>query len=59
MKNCNFCANEYDEVNLQIPTPIPDKMCAECGTILSDEEIANLIPETSPVSMEQIQQFIP
>jgi hypothetical protein len=42
MKNCNECNSEYDESNINIPIPIPDKMCSVCGTILTDEQIEEL-----------------
>ena len=44
MKNCNECNSEYDELNVNIPNPIPDKMCAICGTVLTDEQIERLKP---------------
>jgi hypothetical protein len=42
MKNCNECNSEYDESNVNIPNPIPDKMCFVCGTILNDLQIEEL-----------------
>lgn len=42
MKNCKECKSEYDELNVSIPNPIPDKMCAVCGTVLTDEQIQEL-----------------
>jgi rRNA maturation endonuclease Nob1 len=42
MKKCNECNSEYDESNVNIPQPIPDKMCAVCGTILTNEQINEL-----------------
>ena len=43
MKKCIECNSEYDESSVNIPTTLPDKMCAICGTILTDEQIQELI----------------
>ncbi len=43
MKNCEHCNNEYDEINVDIPNPLPDRMCAVCGTELTEEEILDLL----------------
>ena len=49
MRNCENCKNEYDETNVTIPNPLPDRMCAMCGTQLTEEEVQALIAEfTSP-----------
>lgn len=45
MKTCEQCHKEYDETNVNIPTPIPDGMCAYCGTQLTEEEIQILREE--------------
>ena len=59
MKKCNTCGHDHDE-SVVIPSPIPDKMCAECGTVLTDEEIKNLAPPAPPqLAPEQTQQFVP
>jgi rRNA maturation endonuclease Nob1 len=42
MKKCNECKNEYDELNVNIVNPIPDGMCATCGTILTESQIKEL-----------------
>jgi hypothetical protein len=42
MKTCSDCNSEYEEEGLVIPNPIPDKMCAVCGTVLTDEKIIEL-----------------
>jgi rRNA maturation endonuclease Nob1 len=42
MKTCTECNSQYDESNVVIPTPIPDGMCAVCGTQLTDEQIEEL-----------------
>lgn len=44
-QNCTQCGHSYDPDSTVVPSPIPDKMCSECGTVLTDEEIANLTPE--------------
>jgi hypothetical protein len=43
IQTCKECSHEYDNETVVIPTPIPDKMCFNCGTILTDEEINALI----------------
>lgn len=40
---CTECLHEYDDEAVNIPSPIEDKMCFKCGTVLSDEEIALLV----------------
>ena len=45
MKNCENCKNEYDETNVNIINPLPDRMCAVCGTQLTEEEVQTLITE--------------
>jgi rRNA maturation endonuclease Nob1 len=42
MKTCTECNSEYNELTIEIPQPIPDKMCAVCGTVLTDEQIEAL-----------------
>lgn len=42
MKTCNSCGSNYDPSNVNIPNPIPDSMCSECGTVLSQEKIDEL-----------------
>ena len=44
---CEFCHKEYDENNVNIPIPLPDGICAHCGTQLTEEEIQALIAEFS------------
>ena len=43
MKTCSQCKSEYNELEVNIPNPILDKMCVECGTLLTDEKIQTLI----------------
>jgi hypothetical protein len=45
MTTCEQCKNEYDETNVNIPNPLPDYMCAFCGTQLTEQEIQALIAE--------------
>jgi hypothetical protein len=45
MNTCEHCNKDYDETNVIIPSPIPDFMCAHCGTQLTEEEIAELIKQ--------------
>lgn len=42
-QSCEQCGNTYDPDVVSIPSPIPDKMCSECGTVLTDEQIETLI----------------
>jgi hypothetical protein len=39
---CLECNHSYNLESVQIPKPIPDNMCSNCGTILLEEEIAAL-----------------
>jgi hypothetical protein len=38
MENCKDCNTEYNPDDVTIPLPIPDYMCAICGTQLTQEE---------------------
>lgn len=42
MKVCTQCKSEFDESKVEIPQVLPDRMCAECGTILTEDQIAEL-----------------
>lgn len=42
MKICIECNSEYDELKVSLPQPLPDKMCAVCGTILTEKKIEEL-----------------
>jgi hypothetical protein len=44
---CEYCNKEYNPETVNIPTPIPDGMCAYCGTQLTEEEIQTLITTNS------------
>lgn len=53
MTTCSACNSEYNEEELNIPNPIPDKMCAVCGTVLTNEKIQNIknLLNAEPVAM--------
>jgi hypothetical protein len=42
MKSCIECNSQFDESKVEIPNPVPDKMCAICGTVLNDSQIEEL-----------------
>jgi len=42
MANCTECNKEYNTEEVNIPNPIPDLMCAVCGSTLTEQEIQNL-----------------
>ena len=52
MKNCQDCNTQYDPTKVNVPSPIPDFMCAICATVLTPEEIANLKPPYAPTQTE-------
>lgn len=41
-KQCNQCGSTYDDTTV-ITSPIPDNMCAECGTTLTEEKVQQII----------------
>jgi len=41
-QTCPDCGSTYDPDSVNLPSTIPDKMCAKCGTTLTDAEIAAL-----------------
>lgn len=43
MKTCESCGSYFDPENVNIPVPIPDYMCAECGTQLTEEQVEQII----------------
>jgi rRNA maturation endonuclease Nob1 len=43
MTTCEHCNKQYDETNVHLPNPIPDGMCHNCGTQLTEEEVAALV----------------
>lgn len=42
MQTCQDCNSEYDENNVNVSYPLEDRMCAICGTILTEEQITEL-----------------
>jgi aspartate carbamoyltransferase regulatory subunit len=42
---CEYCHKDYNPETISIPNPLPDGMCAYCGTQLTEEEVAALIAE--------------
>ena len=46
-QTCNECGSTYDPENVTIPEPLPDLMCATCGTQLTQEQVEAL--EQPPV----------
>jgi hypothetical protein len=47
MENCKACGSQYDPAQVQIPSPLPDRVCGQCGTELSTEKINELLPTIS------------
>ena len=45
MTTCEHCHKQYDETNVNIPIPLPNNMCAFCGTQLTEQEVQILITE--------------
>jgi rRNA maturation endonuclease Nob1 len=54
MKYCENCKKNYDETNVNIPSPLPDGICAYCGSELSVEEIQALIEEFNASQQNEI-----
>lgn len=44
-KTCSQCSTVYDTENVNIPSPLPDGTCFECGTQLTQEKIDSLLPD--------------
>ena len=42
IKTCTQCGNTYDDTTT-ISYPLAEKQCCECGTILTDARIAEII----------------
>ena len=47
METCKACGSQYDSSQVQIPSPLLDRVCGQCGTELSIEKISELLPLTS------------
>jgi hypothetical protein len=43
MQTCEHCNSNYDETKVNVPKPIPDGMCAFCGTQLTPDQIKVLV----------------
>jgi hypothetical protein len=43
METCKACGSQYDSANVQIPSPIPDGVCGQCGTELSQERLDQIL----------------
>jgi hypothetical protein len=54
MKYCENCKKNYDETNVNIPSPLPDRICAHCGNELTEEEIQALIEELNASQQNEI-----
>lgn len=49
METCSECKSVYNKDTVNIPRPLPDYMCAKCGTQLTKEYIQTLIPNSKTV----------
>ena len=47
-ETCTECGSTYDPDTVNVPTPVPDLMCAECGTQLTQEQVDNLPDPYAP-----------
>ena len=43
IQTCEHCFEEYDTETVSIPTPIPDHMCAFCGTQHTEDKVKELV----------------
>lgn len=50
MENCKECGSSHDPATVNIPQPVPDGMCAECGTQLTPDQVAKLAEQQIPVA---------
>jgi hypothetical protein len=48
MDICKDCGSEYDSTSVEIPLPLPDGICAVCGTELSAEKISEIVATIRP-----------
>lgn len=46
---CEHCHKDYNLETVNIPSPLPDRMCAYCGTELTEEEVQILIAEFNAI----------
>ena len=42
MENCKDCNTQYDSTMVNVPKPIPDYMCATCGTQLTETQTTKI-----------------
>jgi transcription elongation factor Elf1 len=42
METCSHCNSQHESTLVEIPKPLPDGMCALCGTQLTPEQFAAL-----------------
>lgn len=52
-KTCSQCGSTYNPETVEIPSPLLDGMCFECGTVHSSEDLENIIPEHIKQSLQQ------
>ena len=43
MENCKDCGTQYDPTNVNVPNPIPNFMCATCGTQHTEQQAQQII----------------
>ena len=49
-ETCTECGSTYDPATVDVPTPVPDLMCTECGTQLTQEQVDALVGPQVPSS---------
>lgn len=47
-ETCNECGSTYDPDTATVPTPVPELMCANCGTQLTQEQVDNMPAPYNP-----------
>jgi hypothetical protein len=50
MENCKECGSSHDPAKIDIPQPIPDGMCAFCGTQLTPDQVKELVKQQNFVA---------
>ena len=43
METCKDCGTQYDPTNVNVPNPIPNFMCATCGTQHTEQQAQQII----------------
>ena len=51
METCTTCGSSFDPETKEIPSVLPDFMCADCGTQLTEEDVKS-IPSPFPEQNE-------